>query len=78
VWVASPSTREFLLVRAGGEVADRVSVDGRMAIACMLGGADRRTLFLLTVRGSGRELATDQGTGCIESVQVEVSGAGFP
>lgn len=71
VWVASPTTAEFLRVRDGGEVADRIAVPGRTAIACMLGGPDRRTLFLL-MPFRGEERAT------IETVRVEVPGAGRP
>lgn len=71
VWVASPTTAEFLRVRDGGEVADRIPVPGRSAIACMLGGPDRRTLFLL-MPFRGEERAT------IETVHVTVPGAGWP
>ena len=47
IWVASPLSNEVLRVREGGEVAAAHPV-GRGAFACMLGGPDRRTLFVLT------------------------------
>lgn len=77
-WVASPTTDEFLRVREGGEVAERIPTPGRMAIACMLGGADRRTLFLLTATGTLDDINAGKTRGAIETVGVEVAGAGWP
>ena len=48
IWVASPMTRECLRVHEGGRVSQRIASGERLSIACMLGGADRRTLFVLT------------------------------
>jgi sugar lactone lactonase YvrE len=77
LWVASPPTREVLRVREGGETTDRISID-QMAIACMLGGDDRRTLYVLTAPSvDGPECETRRGAR-IESLEVEVPGAGFP
>jgi sugar lactone lactonase YvrE len=47
VWVASPYTHEFVRVRDGGEVTDRIPMPG--GVACALGGPRRDTLFLLAV-----------------------------
>ncbi len=71
VWVASPETAEVVRVLPGGVIADRVEVSTR-PYACMLGGTDRRTLFVCTA-GAG---AFDGGR--IEIVKVEVPGAGLP
>ncbi len=49
----------------------------RYAFACMLGGADRRTLFACTSTGSGPAMA-DKRDGAIETVRVDVPGAGLP
>jgi len=77
MWVASPPTKEVLRVREGGEVTERVPLD-QMAIACMLGGDDRRTLYVLTAPSvDGPECETSRGAR-IESLEVEVPGAGFP
>lgn len=78
VWVASPGTRECLRVREGGEVAERVSTGDRMAIACMLGDDDRRTLYILTSKGLDPVKARELRTGRIERVRVDVPGAGLP
>ncbi|HEY5071329.1 MAG TPA: SMP-30/gluconolactonase/LRE family protein [Caulobacteraceae bacterium] len=77
IWIASPMTNEALRVREGGEVTRRVKTD-RGAFACMLGGEDRRTLFLLTAQGSDPEKCQALRTGRIEAIGVEVPGAGLP
>ena len=77
LWVASPPTREVLRVREGGETTDRISTD-QMAIACMLGGDDRRTLYVLTAPSvDGPECETTRSAR-IESLEVGVPGAGLP
>jgi sugar lactone lactonase YvrE len=76
VWVASPTSNEFLRVREGGEVAARLPVD-RSAIACMLGGPQRRTLFLCTSRAHD-PAETGAREARIEIVEVDVPGAGWP
>jgi len=78
VWLASPTSREVIRVREGGEVTQRIATPGQ-AVACMLGGADRRTLFVL----SGQikltpEQSRENLTGTIHRMQVEVPGIGRP
>jgi sugar lactone lactonase YvrE len=77
VWVSSPTTNEFVRVADGGEVLERVETPGRQAIACMLGGGDRRTLYLCT---AGQAMPEQPGrrSGRLESVRVDVPGAGLP
>jgi sugar lactone lactonase YvrE len=73
VWIASPGKGgEVLRVQEGGKVINRIEVENE-PYACMLGGLDRRTLFILTSK-----LAAPQGQGRIEYVRVEVPGAGLP
>jgi len=78
VWVSSPVSREFVRVREGGEQIGRVSSGDRMAIACMLGDDDRRTLYMLTSKGLDPEKAVELRTGRLERVRVDVAGAGLP
>jgi sugar lactone lactonase YvrE len=47
IWVGSPYSDEFVRVREGGEITDRLPVPS--GVACALGGEQRRTLFLLAV-----------------------------
>ncbi len=78
VWVASPTTNEFLRLREGGEVASRIPTDGRPGIACMLGGPDRRTLYLITAPTANIESSIPLADGHIDCLRVEVPGAGRP
>lgn len=76
IWVASPLGNECLRVLEGGEVTDVVKLD-RGAFACMLGGADRRTLYICSATDSDPARSADRG-GRIEQVRVAVPGAGLP
>ena len=78
IWVASPTTREFLRVREGGEIAERIPTGERVAIACALGGPARRTLFLVTSWTMSLVEAATARRGRIEACDVEVPGAGWP
>lgn len=78
VWVGSPGTQEFLRVSEGGAVSARIPTPDRWAVACALGGPERKTLFLLTAKTSQQELAKGNSKGWIETVGVEVPGAGWP
>jgi sugar lactone lactonase YvrE len=78
VWASSPTTREYLRVREGGEIVERVSSGDRMAIACMLGDDDRRTLYMLTSKGLDPQKAAELRTGRLERIRVDVPGAGLP
>src|ERR1043166_4117210 len=47
IWLGSPHSFEFLRVRKGGGVTDRIQLPkNTWGVACALGGADYRTLFL--------------------------------
>ncbi len=77
IWVADPRNKETIRVREGGEVTERISTGDRGSYACMLGGADRRTLFICTCLQSGPDTAALR-SGRIETVEVETPGAGWP
>ena len=74
VWVASPVGGTVLRLLEGGEVTHRVEVEHE-AFACMLGGPERRTLFICTA-ASSEPNQTAVRRGRIE--WVEVPGAGLP
>ena len=48
VWIASPNTKEVLRVREGAEITQRIVLT-TIPLACMLGGLERRTLFITTI-----------------------------
>jgi sugar lactone lactonase YvrE len=77
IWVADARGPALLRVREGGRIEGTIATGGRYAFACMLGGADRRTLFVCTSTGSGPAMA-DRRDGAIETVRVDVPGAGLP
>jgi sugar lactone lactonase YvrE len=77
IWVASPFTSEVIRVREGGAVAERIKAD-QGVFACMLGGDDRKTLYVLTASGSDPEDCAARRLGRIEAVKVDVAGAGLP
>lgn len=77
IWVASPISNEALRVLEGGEVTDRIKVENQ-AFACMLGGEDRKRLFILTAASSDPEECRSGRTGKIEYVDVQFPGVGLP
>jgi sugar lactone lactonase YvrE len=77
VWVANALAPECLRVAEGGDVVERV-VTGRISYACMLGGEDRRTLYILTADTSHAEKARAARNGAIEQVRTTMPGAGLP
>ena len=77
IWVADPRNNEVIRVHEGGTVSQRVSTGDLGAFACMLGGADRRTLFVCTAKMSGPG-AAEIRSGRIEQIGVDVPGAGLP
>jgi len=77
IWVASPGSGEVLRVREGGEVTHRIKMSTR-AYACMLGGPQRRTLFVLTAETANPDKAKAKASSRVEIVEVDVPGAGLP
>ncbi len=77
IWLASPVSAEVVRVREGGEVTDRLPVETQ-AFACMLGGPERRTLFVCTAKDSDPKAAQRDRAGRIEAFDVEIPGAGLP
>lgn len=77
IWVASPMSAEVLRVREGGEVTHRIKVSTQ-AYACMLGGPECRTLFVLTAETTNPDEARAKQSGRVETVEVDVPGAGLP
>ncbi len=78
VWVASFDEDAFIRLDRDGRELQRIEVPGRRAIACALGGPERRTLFCLSAATSHAELRQRQSSACIDAVEVEIPGAGYP
>jgi sugar lactone lactonase YvrE len=79
VWYADVGGRHCVRVREGGDVLQRVDVD-LGCFACMLGGPEGRTLFIVA---NAWPLPSDMGTedgrsGRILSVDAPATRAGWP
>ncbi len=70
IWVAAPGRGRVARVLEGGQITHIVRVEND-AYACMLGGPDRKTLFVATSKHS-------RDAGRIEFVKVDIPGAGLP
>ncbi len=77
IWVANALMGECLLIEEGGAVKGRVET-GMTAFACMLGGEDRKSLFIMTAPISTKKIASAERKGTIEVAKVDVEGAGLP
>jgi sugar lactone lactonase YvrE len=79
VWLGSPMTGSFVRVREGGEILDTIGLpDGRWGVACVLGGEDRRTLFCVSAATTPETMPKGESDAFIETVRVDVGGAGLP
>ncbi len=70
IWLAAPGRRRVARVLEGGQITHIVRVEND-AYACMLGGPDRKTLFVATSKHT-------RDAGRIEFVEVDIPGAGLP
>jgi sugar lactone lactonase YvrE len=80
VWYADVPNKRCVRVREGGDVLQTVDAD-RGCFACMLGGPNRRTLFIVATEWRGMEKAAEvalQRTGQLLTVDAPEPGAGWP
>ena len=76
IWVADPANSCVVRVAEGGEILQKVDM-GVGTFACMLGGEDKKTLYVCTAAGSGSR-AEGGTTAKILAFEVDVPGAGCP
>ena len=78
VWYADVPNKRCVRVREGGEVLQTIDLD-RGCFACMLGGADRRTLFMTANEWRGPDnMADGPRMGQVLTVEAPAPGAGWP
>lgn len=80
VWFADVASKRCVRIREGGEILGRVELD-RGAFACMLGGHDRRTLFMVVAEWGGFEQVPEllaKRTGRVIAVEAPAPGVGWP
>jgi sugar lactone lactonase YvrE len=89
IWFGSPRTFEFLRIDRTGEFTHRIGLPrGHRAVACALGGRDRRTLCMVMAettdenlrrcRGNFEAEKTSTSVGWVAVVRVDLPGVGWP
>jgi sugar lactone lactonase YvrE len=84
IWTGS-GANALVRVREGGEVLQRIELD-RSPFACMLGGPDRRTLFIMAQDWHMQDSPTDNmarlttgpRTGQVLTAEAPAPGVGWP
>ncbi len=77
-WYADVPHQYCVRVREGGEVLQTIKLD-RGCFACMLGGAEGRTLFIVANEWAGTAaMSSPARAGQVVAVEVDVPRAGWP
>lgn len=76
-WVALPHSHKFVRIREGGDILETIEV-ADFALACVLGGADRRTLFMAVSAELEPSDCISKPSASVLSTRVDVPGSGRP
>ena len=76
IWYGDVPNNSCVRVREGGQVLQTIELD-RGCFACMLGGVDRPTLFLVTAKWPISE-ADGPRTGQVLTIEAPAPSAGWP
>jgi len=77
IWISSFKEDAFVRVDRDGRELQRIAVGSR-AIACALGGADRRTLFCITAETTHQDLVRGKSVSSVGFIRVAIPGIGRP
>jgi sugar lactone lactonase YvrE len=77
VWYADVPHKRCVRVQEGGHVLQTIELD-RGCFACMLGGVDRRTLFMIAAVYDPATMFRGERTGQILTAAAPAPGAGWP
>jgi sugar lactone lactonase YvrE len=78
VWYGDVPNQRCVRVREGGEVLQTVALD-RGCFACMLGGPDGRTLYMVAADWQGpTRIAEEAGTGQVVAITAPAARVGWP
>jgi sugar lactone lactonase YvrE len=80
VWYADVPNKKCVRVREGGEILQTIRLD-RGCFSCALGGADKKTLFIVANEWRGLDKVAEVAearTGMVVTAEVDVPGAGWP
>jgi sugar lactone lactonase YvrE len=78
VWTSMTLAHQFERITEGGKVTDRIDMGDRVAVACALGGPQRRTLFMLTSTDAYPKRLVGTRLSRLDAVLVAAPGAGLP
>jgi sugar lactone lactonase YvrE len=78
VWAADPLGRRVIRVLPDGTIERVVPVDVGYPLACVLGGSDRRTLFIAVGAATSKRDRPAQSQGRLLATTTDVPGAGRP
>jgi sugar lactone lactonase YvrE len=78
VWTSMTLAHQFERIADGGEVTHRIDIGDRAAIACMLGGPARRTLFMLSSTDAYPKRLIGTRLSRLDAVVVDTPGTGRP
>ena len=78
IWVANPIAPQCVRIAQGGQVLETIETGGQPCYACMLGGEDGNTLFMVTADSSDHGAAASAQTGKILVAMVDSPRAGRP
>ena len=79
IWMADAFGRRCVRVADGGEIAEEIQGPGGLGIyACMLGGADGRTLLLCSAPNFGERERINATDAVLLTTEVDVPHAGLP
>jgi sugar lactone lactonase YvrE len=71
IWFSDAIGKQVVRVKEGGEITDRLATPDNTS-ACMLGGAEGRTLFVLTCEDSQPDVAAGAATGALLATEVAI------
>ena len=78
IWVADPIGARVFRALPGGETTHEYRIDGLIPVACVLGGADRRTLLICAAADWRRDEVRKSPSGIIAAIDVDIAGVGRP
>jgi sugar lactone lactonase YvrE len=78
IWVSLFKEDAFIRVDGEGRELQRIAVTGRRAVACALGGAERKTLFAVTAETTHEDLMRGKSHANLLAIDVATAGHGAP
>jgi sugar lactone lactonase YvrE len=78
MWVAMTHLKEFWRLAPDGTVNQRMASPYALAVTCVFGGADRKSLFLCSADTTIERLSRGDSHGRIDVVTLPTGGAGLP